>query len=128
MRIAPLSESTPPPGSTSVGICPSGLSFRSSRNASLGSHDAVSITRYGAPINSSAACVVAEPDPFLPYNVYIVPPGSIEFTVLVRCTASGLGVDPHEIVIGIEAIVAGHASAQHQQPCKLVRTVDEVMG
>ncbi len=76
MRIAALSESTPPSGSTSVGIWPSGLIFTSSGNASLGSHDAVSTTRYGAPMISSAVCVVADPDPFLPYSVYIAPPVS----------------------------------------------------
>src|SRR5215475_3795929 len=74
MRIAALSDSTVPSGSTSVGIWPSGLSLSRSLNASLGSHDAVSIVLYGAPATSSATWVVADPDPFLPYSVYIAPP------------------------------------------------------
>src|SRR5215467_10188004 len=74
MRIAALSDSTVPSGSTSVGIWPSGLSLSSSSNASLGSHDAVSIVLYGAPTTSSATWVVADPDPFLPYSVYIASP------------------------------------------------------
>ena len=45
IRIAALSESTLPSGSTSVGICPSGLTSSSSSNASLRSHDAVSTMR-----------------------------------------------------------------------------------
>jgi hypothetical protein len=40
--MAALSDSTLPSGSTSVGICPSGLIFKSSSNAALVAHEAVS--------------------------------------------------------------------------------------
>src|SRR5438094_4017518 len=74
IRMAALSVSTLPSSSTSVGICPSGLIFSSSTNASLVYHDAVSTMRNGASMIPSATWLDAEPEPFLPYSVYIVPP------------------------------------------------------
>src|SRR4030095_3355457 len=73
-RMAALSVSTLPSSSTSVGIWPNGFTFRSSTKASLVSHDAVSTMRNGAPPIPSATWTDAEPEPFLPYSVYIAPP------------------------------------------------------
>ena len=69
--MAALSESALPSGSTSVGIWPSGFSFSSSAKASFCSHEAVSTMRLGAPMIASAASTDADPEPFLPYSVYI---------------------------------------------------------
>src|SRR5205823_14368434 len=60
--------------STSERICTSGFIFGSSTSASLVSNDAVWTMRNGASMIPSATWIDAEPEPFLPYSVYIVPP------------------------------------------------------
>src|SRR6476646_11758969 len=74
IRIAALSDRALPSDSASVGLWPIGLLLSRSRKASLVSHDAVSTMRYGAPAIVSAASIVADPEPFLPYSVYMRPP------------------------------------------------------
>src|SRR3954452_24507829 len=78
MRIAALSESAVPSSSTSVGICPSGLAVSSAAYASFCAHDAVSTMSNGWRATMSAASTHADPDPVLPYSVYIERSGFIE--------------------------------------------------
>src|SRR5208282_5398973 len=132
MSIAALSDSTPPSGSTRVGIWPSGLALRSSAKAAFGAHEAVSTMRYAAPTMSSAIWVVAEPEPFLPYRVYMPSPACAGSTVapaiLVRGVTAGLGIDPEQVVVRIEAVVARDPRADHQQARRPVGAVDQMVG
>src|SRR5208282_3173393 len=111
MRIAALSDSALPSGNTRVGIWPSGLTLSRSAKAAFAAHDAVSTMRYGAPMRSSAIWVAADPEPCLPYKVYTVIPiaasglraSAVAPAILMRGVMAPFGLDPQQIVVGIEA-------------------------
>src|SRR5664279_2269954 len=85
IRMAALSVSAEPSGSTRVGIWHSGLMRASSSCPGPGSHDAASMHVNSAAASVSAASAAAEPDPLVPNSVYMCPPGSLAAGRVRQC-------------------------------------------
>src|SRR5947207_10167735 len=139
MRMAALSVSTVPSGRRSVGICFSGLMRSSSPIAESGSHDDARTRRNGTPVRSSAASTAADPDPWLPYRLYMLraPLASTDSCPLIlpnlssprreQCGAPREAVGRPVLVGGVVLGHRRHAGRQHD-PRLLRRGVDVDVG